>query len=188
MGRSISSKGLIIGAIAGSLMRCCVASAGSLCGVLVRLVFRDLGDCGRSVGGTKVGAPGGDACLLLLTIGAALLLLRIGTIGACFVLHAIGMAGIDALLLPLPLRAFCGTVEGIGVEDCMGGLGVGAFMILIISSALNKAGLDSQGVLTFIEDAESGGWSSYSLSQLVVGGISIMPNVCFGGTVGLSDE
>jgi hypothetical protein len=162
-----------MGAIAGSLIRSCVANAGSLCGVLDRLVFRDFGDCGRSVGGMKVGAPGGDACLLLLTIGAASLLLRIGTMGAdaCLTLLLIGMIGIDALLLLLPLRVFGRTGGGIGGDACMGGLGVGAFMILMISSALNMAGLDSQGVLTLIEDAESGGWSLCSMSQSLMGGI-----------------
>lgn len=155
-----------MGAIAGSLIRSWDRSAGSLSRVLDRLVFRDLGDCGLSVGGMKVGAPGGDACLLLLTIGIALLLLRIGTIGidACLPLLVIGMTGGEAWLLLL-LLDFCGTGGGIGGDACpvlftMGGLGVGAFMILMISSALKRAGLDSQGVLTFIEEAESGGWSS----------------------------
>jgi hypothetical protein len=160
---SMSLTGAMMGAIAGSLIRSWDASAGSLCGVLDRLVFRDLGDCGRSVGGTKVGAPGGDACLLLLTIGIVLLLPSMGIIGidACLALHWIGMTGGDVWLLLLIL-GFCGTEGGIGGDACLeqlkiGGLGVGAFMILMISSALKREGLDSQGVLTFIEEAESGG-------------------------------
>ena len=158
--------------IAGSLIRSWDASAGSLCGVLDRLVLRDLGDCGRSVGGMKVGAPGGAACLLLLTIGIALLLLSMGTIGndACLPLLAIGTTGGDVWLLLLLLLCFCGTGGG----TCLvllriGGLGVGAFMILMISSALKREGLDSQGVLTFIEEAESGGLSSCSTSQSSTG-------------------
>jgi hypothetical protein len=125
----------------------------------------------------KDGALGGDACLLLLTIGMALLLPRIGTIGgdSCLLLLAIGITEGDAwLLLLLLLLGFCGMSGGIGGDAClllfmMGGLGVGAFMILMISSALKMAGLCSQGVLTFIEDAESSGWSSCSMSQSFTG-------------------
>jgi hypothetical protein len=40
-----------------------------------------------------------------------------------------------------------------GMEDTVG---LGAFIILMISSALKRAGLCSHGVLTFIEEAESG--------------------------------
>lgn len=166
-----------MGAIAGSLIRSWDASAGSLCGVLDRLVLRDLGDCGRSVGGKKVGAY-----LLLLTIGIAPLLLSIGTIGndACLPLPAVGLLGV------------CGTGVGVGGDACqmlvgIGGLGVGAFKILMISSALKRAGLGSQGVLTFIEEAESGGrsWGSRSGSLAVL--ILSMSDGILLGTGGRSD-